>query len=254
MSGGKRDMVSRLHIGTSGWHYSHWRGPFYPQDLQDNKMLGVYARHFRTVEINNSFYRLPRRQTFGSWRDDAPSGFIFSVKASRYITHIKKLHDPKPATRKFFEHVRGLGKKTGPVLFQLPPRWHSDAGRLQTFLETLPRRYRFAFEFRDHTWFNAEVSDLLREFNAALCVYDVAGQQSPKELTASFAYLRLHRPAEKKYSGRYTPPQLRQWLNQCREWLESGARQVFVYFDNDQSGYAALNAMEMQEMAGKSGL
>lgn len=217
-------------------------------------MLGFYVRHFRTVEINNSFYRLPSQQTFGSWRDEAPTGFIFSVKASRYITHMKKLRDPKSATGKFFSHVKGLGKKKGPILFQLPPHWHSDADRLQAFLKALPHRFRFVFEFRDHTWFNAEVSSLLRKLHAALCVYDLAGQQSPKELTTSFAYLRLHGPAEKKYSGRYTRPQLQQWLDLCREWLENSARQVFIYFDNDQSGYAALNAMEMQEMAEKSRL
>lgn len=217
-------------------------------------MLGFYVRHFQTVEVNNSFYQLPSRQTFKAWHDQTPIGFIFAVKASRYITHMKKLRDPEPATEKFFKHVRGLGKKTGPVLFQLPPHWHSNRDRLQAFLDTLPGGYRYAFEFRDPTWFNAEVRDLLNKHHAALCVYDLAGQQSPRELTAKFAYLRLHGPAEQKYSGRYTRPQLRQWLNLCAEWMESGARRVFVYFDNDQSGYAALNAMEMQEMAGKSGL
>ena len=217
-------------------------------------MLGFYIQQFRTVEINTSFYRLPSRQTFQSWHDQAPPGFIFAVKASRYITHMKKLRDPESATENFFTHVRGLGKKTGPILFQLPPHWHCDRDRLHTFLETLPRRYRFAFEFRDPTWFNGEVSDLLKKHNAALCVYDLAGQQSPKELTASYAYLRLHGPAEQKYSGRYTRPQLGQWVDVSAEWLESGARQVFVYFDNDQSGYAALNALELQEMAGKLGL
>lgn len=251
---GDKAMATRLHIGTSGWHYSHWRGPFYPEDLPDDEMLGFYVQHFQTVEINNSFYHLPGRQTFKSWHDQTPAGFLFAVKASRYITHMKKLRNPESATEKFFDHVHGLGKKTGPILFQLPPRWHCDAGRLQAFLETLPQGYRFAFEFRDPTWFTAEVSDLLRKHHAALCVYDLAGQQSPKELTAGFAYLRLHGPAEQKYSGRYTRPQLRQWMDLCAEWLESGARQVFVYFDNDQSGYAALNAAEMQEMAGKTGL
>lgn len=247
-------MASRIHIGTSGWHYSHWRGPFYPKDLPDGEMLRAYVQYFQTVEINTSFYHLPSRQTFKSWRDQTPSGFTFAVKASRYITHMKKLRDPESATGKFFDHVRGLGKKAGPVLFQLPPHWHSNAERLQSFLETLPQGYRFAFEFRDTTWFNAEVGDLLRKHHAALCVYDLAAQQSPRELTANFAYLRLHGPAEQKYSGRYTRPQLREWVNLCAEWLESRARQIYVYFDNDQSGYAALNAAEMQEMTSKSGL
>jgi uncharacterized protein YecE (DUF72 family) len=247
-------MVSRVHIGTSGWHYTHWRGSFYPEDLRDDEMLGFYVQHFQTVEINNSFYHLPSRQTFEFWHDQAPPVFIFAVKASRYMTHMTQLREPESATQNFFTHVRGLGKKTGPILFQLPPRWHNDADRLQAFLETLPRRYRFAFEFRDPSWFNTEVSGLLKKHHAALCVYDLAGQQSPKDLTAGFAYLRLHGPGEQKYSGRYTRPQLRRWLALCTEWLEKGARQVFIYFDNDQSGYAALNALELQEMVRKAGL
>lgn len=244
-------MSDKVHVGTSGWHYSHWRGPFYPEEIKDDEMLDFYAQHFRTVEINNSFYHLPSQQTFQSWRDQVPPGFIFAVKASRYITHMKKLRDPESATEKFFTHVQELKKKIGPVLFQLPPKWHCDQARFKAFLENLPRGYRFAFEFRDTSWFNDEVNSLLKEHNAALCVYDLAGQQSPKELTANYAYLRLHGPAEQKYSGRYTRPQLRNWLELCRKWLEEGARQVFVYFDNDQSGYAALNALELQEMLAK---
>ena len=244
-------MAEKIHIGTSGWHYAHWRGPFYPENIHDDEMLNHYVQHFRTVEINNSFYHLPSQQTFKLWHDQVPDGFIFAVKASRYITHMKKLRDPEMATEKFFTHVQVLDKKTGPILFQLPPNWHCDASRLNGFLEILPRRYHFAFEFRDPTWFSGDIIALLKEYNAALCVYDLAGQQSPKELTANYAYLRLHGPAEQKYSGRYSRPQLREWLDLCAGWLESGARQVFVYFDNDQSGYAALNALEMQEMAGK---
>lgn len=244
-------MAEKVHIGTSGWHYAHWRGPFYPEDIHDDEMLSHYIQHFRTVEINNSFYHLPTRQTFKLWHDQVPSRFTFAIKASRYITHMKKLRDPEAASQKFFDHVGSLGKKAGPILFQLPPHWHCDTNRLKTFLEILPDKYRFAFEFRDTTWFNDDTSALLKEHNAAVCVYDLAGQKSPEKLTADFAYLRLHGPAEQKYSGRYTRPQLRRWLDLCAEWLKTGARQIFVYFDNDQAGYAALNALEMQEMAGK---
>lgn len=247
-------MAPKIHIGTSGWHYSHWRGPFYPENMRDDKMLDFYVQHFQTVEINNSFYRLPSLQTFKLWRGQTPPGFIFAVKASRYITHMKKLRDPESASRKFFAHAEVLERKTGPILFQLPPSWHINVERLEAFLEILPRSHRYAFEFRDPTWFSAEVTDLLKKHHAALCVYDLAGQQSAKELTARFAYLRLHGPAEQKYSGRYTRPQLQKWLDLCIDWLESGAREVFVYFDNDQSGYAALNAVELQKMAAKLGL
>jgi uncharacterized protein YecE (DUF72 family) len=214
-------------------------------------MLNQYVRNFCTVEINNSFYHLPSQQTFKLWHDQVPTGFIFAVKASRYITHMKKLRDPEMAIEKFFAHVQPLGKKTGPILFQLPPNWHCDASRLNDFLKILSGKYHIVFEFRDPTWFNKDVTALLKKYNAALCAYDLAGQQSSIELTADYAYLRLHGPAEQKYSGRYTRPQLRQWLDLCARWLEAGARRVFVYFDNDQSGFAALNALEMQEMAGK---
>ncbi len=212
-------------------------------------MLNHYLQHFHTVEINNSFYHLPSQQTFRLWYDQVPEHFVFAVKASRYITHMKKLRDPEMATKRFFAHVQVLGKKTGPILFQLPPNWHCDANRLKDFLEILPGKYHFAFEFRDPSWLNDDITALLKKHAMAMCVYDLAGRQSPKELTADYAYLRLHGPAEQKYCGRYTRPQLRQWLDLCTRWVENGARQVFVYFDNDQSGYAALNALEMKEMA-----
>lgn len=214
-------------------------------------MLGFYVQHFRSVEINNSFYHLPSSQTFRFWSEQVPPGFTFAVKASRYITHMKKLRDPAEATEKFFTHVEELGKKMGPILFQLPPHWHCDPTRLKDFLETLPDGHRYAFEFRDPSWFNEDVKAQLKRHDAAFCVYDLAGEQSPRVLTANHAYLRLHGPAEQKYSGRYTRPQLREWLQLGAQWLKNGARHVFIYFDNDQAGYAALNALEMQEMAAK---
>lgn len=247
-------MAGRIHVGTSGWHYQHWRGPFYPAGIRAEEMLNYYVRHFQTVEINNSFYHLPSRQTFRLWNEQAPPQFLYAVKASRYITHLKKLNDPAASVEKFFEHASALEKKIGPILFQLPPHWHRDVARLKAFLEALPKGYRCAFEFRDPSWFDAGVDELLKEHNAALCVFDLAGQQSPQSLTANFAYLRLHGPAEQKYAGRYTRQQLHAWLELCGKWINQGARQVFIYFDNDQAGYAALNALEMQEIAAKTNL
>ena len=242
-------MIERIRVGTSGWHYPHWRGPFYPEKMGSAGMLGFYCQRLRTVEINNSFYHLPAKETFHDWREATPPNFIFAAKASRYITHMKKLKDPEEPLQRFLSHAEELGEKLGPILFQLPPRWGCDAGRLRDFLQALPKRHSYAFEFRDPSWFQRGIYALLEQHSAALCVFDLAGQESPRLLTADFAYLRLHGPAEQKYAGRYTRGQLRDWLRCCSNWLAQGAREVFVYFDNDQAGYAALNALELQAIA-----
>lgn len=244
-----KKMAERIQVGTSGWHYAHWLGPFYPENLRADEMLGFYAKRLATVEINNSFYHLPSRETFRMWREATPDGFTFAVKASRYITHMKKLKDPRAALGKFFRHAGQLQEKLGPILFQLPPRWHRNTERLRDFLEILPTGHLYAFEFRDPTWFDEEIYELLRRHGAALCAYDLAGTESPLLLTANFGYLRLHGPSEQKYAGRYTPAQLRRWLTVCEGWLEAGAQRVFVYFDNDQAGFAARNAVELRSMA-----
>jgi uncharacterized protein YecE (DUF72 family) len=211
-------------------------------------MLTFYCQRLDTVEINNSFYQLPEKKTFRGWRQQTPARFLFSVKASRYITHMKKLKDPQQPLRKFLAHARELGPKLGPILFQLPPRWGRDAARLRDFLRTLPTKHDYAFEFRDPSWFHRETYALLEKHNAAFCVFDLAGMTSPKELTADFAYLRLHGPSAFHYQGRYTRRQLAGWLKTIRRWQRQGARTTYVYFDNDQNGYAALNALELASM------
>lgn len=242
-------MPGHIHVGTSGWHYEHWLGPFYPQELKAREMLRFYCQRLRTVEINNSFYHLPAPETFRLWKRETPPDFVFAVKASRYITHMKKLRDPEASLEKFLLHAGELGRKLGPILFQLPPHWGRDALRLRDFLQALPKDRRCAFEFRDTSWFHPETYSLLEQHRAAFCVYDLAGQQSPRVLTADFGYLRLHGPAEFRYAGRYTRAQLRAWLHLAMSWLEQGAREIFIYFDNDEAGYAALNALELQELA-----
>jgi uncharacterized protein YecE (DUF72 family) len=241
-------MAEHLRVGTSGWHYPHWQGRFYPDKMPSAEMLGFYAQRLRTVEVNNSFYHLPPRETFQQWKEKTPPDFAFAVKASRYITHMKKLKDAAQPLETFLRHAEGLGGKLGPILFQLPPRWGRDAARLSEFLRALPPRHHYTFEFRDPSWFHPETYALLEQSNAAFCVFDLAGQESPRLLTADFAYLRLHGPAQQKYAGRYTPAQLRGWLRSALDWIKQGARQVFIYFDNDQAGYAALNALELQAM------
>jgi uncharacterized protein YecE (DUF72 family) len=237
-----------IWVGTSGWHYPHWRGPFYPQGFKNDRMLGFYAERFSAVEINNSFYRLPSEESFRRWRDTTPQEFRFAVKASRFITHMKRLKDPATAVERFLVSASGLGKKLSVILFQLPPRWGHNIPRLKTFLEMLPKQWRYAFEFRDPSWHKRDTYAVLERHGAAFCAFELAGQQSPKILTTTFAYIRLHGPGASKYGGRYSKRQLEAWFSYCNACLGKGATEVFVFFDNDEAGYAALNAQELKRM------
>lgn len=239
-------MTSEIHIGTSGWNYDHWRGPFYPEELPTHQWLDYYSERFHTVEVNNTFYQLPKKSTFRQWREASPAGFIFAVKASRYITHMKKLKEPKESLCNFLENVRLLEDKLGPILFQLPPNWKFNEERLAAFLELLPDEFQYTFEFRDQRWINDRACQLLREKNIALCIYELAGYLSPGEVTADLVYLRLHGPGD-KYQGKYNDETLGKWAETFRQWANQG-KDVYCYFDNDQLGYAAMNALELREM------
>jgi uncharacterized protein YecE (DUF72 family) len=235
-----------VNIGTSGWNYSHWRGTFYPEGLPQKDWLGFYAERLRTVEINNTFYNLPELSTLELWKRSVPPHFLFSVKASRYITHMKKLKDPQQSTERFFERIAVLKEKLGPVLFQLPPRWKRNPERLNGFLELLPADFSYTFEFRDPSWFEQGIYSALRRRQAAFCIYHLAGEMSPKEITADFLYIRLHGPGN-AYQGRYDTETLSGWAGAISTWSRRG-KSVFCYFDNDQNGYAAENALELQSM------
>jgi uncharacterized protein YecE (DUF72 family) len=239
----------RILIGTSGWSYPHWRGPFYPRGLRHASRLAYYAERFDSVEINSTFYRLPERKTLRTWHDAVPGGFIFAVKASRFITHRKKLNAPAPALGSFFRRIEALGEKLGPVLFQLPPRWRCNRERLESFLGLLSRDFRYAFEFRDASWLTQEVYDLLARRDAALCIYELAGYRAPTVATSSLVYVRLHGP-EGPYQGRYDRRALAGWAKTIRAWSAEG-RSVCCYFDNDQLGYAAINALELSHLVGR---
>ena len=238
-------MRGRLFLGTSGWVYPHWRRVFYPATLPQREWLTFYARHFRTVELNNSFYRLPSKAAFRAWRAQVDDGFCFAVKASRFLTHNKKLKDPENALHNFLPRAEVLGRKLGPILFQLPPRWRMNLERLREFLDVLPRRHRYAFEFREPSWNDPHVYDTLRRSNAALCIFELGGYHSPIEVTADFTYVRLHGPGN-KYQGSYPHQTLRNWAERIAGW--QSLRDVYVYFDNDQAGYAAQNALELKRM------
>lgn len=235
-----------LYVGTSGWNYTHWRGLFYPEILPKKKWLGFYSESFRSVEINNSFYVLPGEKSVRVWQKQSPDDFLFSVKASRYITHMKKLKDPEEPVRNFLNRMKALDDKLGPVLFQLPPKWKCNLDRLAAFLNQLPDEGRYTFEFRENSWWNERVLDLLEKKNAAFCIFELAGQQTPKWVTADFVYIRLHGPGG-AYEGLYNRKALAGWAGAISNWKRQG-KTVFCYFDNDEAAYAVQNAGTLIEM------
>lgn len=234
-----------LRIGTSGWHYKHWVGNFYPARLPVSKMLKHYYEHFDTVEINNSFYMLPKVETLRTWRDITPKGFEFAIKASRFLTHNKKLKDPQNALDNFLPRAEALGEKLGPILFQLPPKWRLNLDRLAEFLDALPSHHSYTFEFREPSWLNDKVYELLHKHNAAFCIYELAGFYSPIEITADWTYVRLHGPGG-KYQGSYNDRTLREWAKRIERW-SGKLKSCYVYFDNDQAGFAAKNALTLKK-------
>ena len=240
-------MAGRVYIGTSGWHYKHWCGVFYPENLPVKQQFSFYAQYFDTVELNNSFYRLPSDSTFLAWRENSPPNFLYAVKASRFITHMKKLQDPINSTARFFHGAELLAEKLGPILFQLPPRWKRNLQRLDEFLEALPKNHQYVFEFRDESWLVPEVYRVLRHHNAAFCIHDLASMQMPLEITADFTYLRFHGPGEAKYSGSYPTGSLREWASRIKSWRKD-LSSVYAYCNNDVGGQANRNALTLIEL------
>ncbi len=232
--------MSERWIGTSGYVYPHWRrGVFYPEGLRQKDELGWYAGRFRTVELNNPFYRLPEPESFDRWRDAVPDGFVFAVKASRYITHIKRLRDTAEPVSLFLERASRLGDKLGPLLFQLPPTFHADLGTLRRFLGELPAHYRWVIEFRHPSWHTPEAYETLAAHQAALCI-PVGGRVRPDLVTtAPFAYIRMH--AGEGPGGGFTREQIRWWAGRIRA-LEQAGKDCYVYFNNDPGGHAPRDA------------
>ncbi len=240
--------MPKVWIGTSGWTYKHWAGKFYPQDLSPRRWLEYYARHFDTVELNSPFYRVPKRKTFEGWRERTPEGFVFAVKASRLITHVRKLRGVEEEVRWFFSEVQGLGEKLGPVLFQLPPSLRVTVDGLEGLLGLLPEG-RYAFEFRHPSWFTEEVYEVLSHYDAALCVADSPRFPCERRVTASFLYVRLH-GSQRLYASLYTREELEDWAGFIRRGFEMGVEEAFCYFDNDYEAYAVRNALELLEILG----
>ncbi|KRD10362.1 hypothetical protein ASE21_11675 [Flavobacterium sp. Root901] len=235
-----------IHIGTSGWAYKHWRGTFYPLDVKLKDQFSYYQKMFNTVEINNTFYGMPADATFQNWESQVSDDFVYIIKANRFITHLKKLQDPEDSLLIFMEKVKFLEKKLGAVLFQLPPSLKLDLELLEDFLLALSTKNRYVFEFRNTSWYTSETYQLLEKYNCAFCIYELAGHISPIQVTADFVYVRLHGPGHSKYQGSYSIEILKEWADQCSEWLKT--KDVFVYFDNDEKGYAAFNALELKKL------
>jgi uncharacterized protein YecE (DUF72 family) len=231
----------QLRIGTSGYQYDHWKGTFYPRDLRRDAWFAHYAERYDTVEINNTFYHLPQARTFDAWREQAPPGFRYVLKFSRYGSHLKKLKDPAATIAAFLERAERLKSFLGPILVQLPPHWHADPGRLESFLDAAPCSRRWAIEFRDPSWLCAEVYAILREHRAALCIHDMIDDH-PRLVTADWTYLRFHGPGP---GGNYAAPALSGAARRIRRHLDGG-RDVYAYFNNDRHGYAVRNAADLR--------
>jgi uncharacterized protein YecE (DUF72 family) len=230
-----------LQVGTSGWIYPHWKGTFYPAGLAEKAFLDYYAQRFSTVEINYSFYKLPSQENFAHWAAATPSNFTFAVKASRYLTHLKKLKDPTEPLQRFFTSVAGLDGKLGPVLFQLPPHWKKNLERLAAFTAALPPGPRYAFEFRDPSWLSDDVYTLLSAHQTALVLSDYRSLPLPLTLTTNFTYIRLH--GGKNGPG-YTAEELAVWAKRVNSYRSNGI-DVYVYFNNDPGANAPRDAQSL---------
>ncbi|MFP4497825.1 MAG: DUF72 domain-containing protein [Vulcanimicrobiota bacterium] len=239
---------ARVRIGTSGWHYDHWIGKFYPDNMKKKNELEFFSEYFDTVEINNSFYQVPSDKTLNNWQKTVPDDFLFAFKANRYTTHMKKLKDPGKSIPTLIHSLKQLAGNLGPILFQLPPNFGFNGERLNNFLKELPEKYNYAFEFRDPDWFRDETYQLLSEYNSAFCIYDMPGMETPREITANWVYIRMHGP-EKKYEDRYTNHQLSGWAGALNTWKDQG-KDIYCYFNNDKAGYAVENARALKEMLG----
>lgn len=237
----------KIHIGCSGWNYPHWRGRFYPEAQAPGQWFDFYAAVFNTVEINNTFYRLPTAKTFKAWGAKAPDRFIYAVKANRYLTHLKKLKEAKAPLKKLLDRARLLEEHLGPILYQLPPRWRFDRARLESFLDLLPEDLQHVFEFRDQSWMVEEVFELLDERGVSVCAHDLPGLKVPRRAAGPVAYVRFH-GAKEKYRGGYPEPTLRSWWRWMEQQVQRG-RGLYVYFNNDAEAHAVRDARALMRKA-----
>jgi uncharacterized protein YecE (DUF72 family) len=235
-------------VGTSGWIYRHWaNGVFYPAGLPQSRWFAHYASVFDTVEINNSFYRLPSEAACDHWREQAPDGFAYAVKANRYLTHVRRLGDCAEPLERFLERARRLGPALGPILYQLPPRWKANVERLEEFATLLDRHadLQHVFEFRDPRWLVEPVRDILVRHGLSFCIYHLPDVPCPPWVTGPVVYIRFHGSGV-RYGGRYPAAELATWAALIRDLAAS--RPAYIYFNNDADGHAVRNALELRQM------
>jgi len=243
-------MTGTVRIGCSGWIYRHWRELFYPAKLAQHRWFAHYSETFETVELNTSFYHLPKPETFAKWRDQAPPGFRFAVKAPRFITHMKKLKDCSEPVEEFLGRARNLGGTIGPVLYQLPPRWALNLERLEEFIALLPRDLAHVFEFREKSWMSDAVLELLDARGVSFCAHDMGGLATPRWAAGPVAYVRFH-GGTGKYVGRYSEGALLAWT----DWIVAearGGRDIWCYFNNDIGGHAIHDALTLRAMVAQA--
>jgi uncharacterized protein YecE (DUF72 family) len=239
--------MERIFIGTSGWSYKSWRGPFFPNEVMIKHHLQFYTTQFDSAELNGVFYRTPTPAAVRGWRDNTPDDFVFAWKASKFITHWKRLSGKSRNSLALIEQrLKILGSKAGPVLFQLPPRFTANPERLDSFMKLVPKRWRVSFEFRHDSWYCAEVFKLLRKHDVALCISDHADAPAPWQITAPFVYVRGHGPTG-RYKGHYSDKTLRGWAKKIHGW-KRGGKDVYIYFDNDQKSAAPADALKLIQM------
>jgi uncharacterized protein YecE (DUF72 family) len=241
--------VARIRIGCSGWNYKAWADRFYPAGLPPSRWLSHYVGVFDTVEVNNTFYRLPARDTFAAWRRQTPPGFCIAVKASRYLTHLKALRDPAPPLALLFERARGLGPRLGPMLYQLPPRLALDLPRLDTFLAALPRVRTHGLpviEFRHPSWYVPETFARLEKRGVSLCLHDHRDGPYAGSWTGPAVYVRFHGTSG-RYAGRYDRDALARWADRLTRAAARG-QDVYAYFNNDPDAAAPENAQMLKAL------
>lgn len=238
-------------MGCSGWIYPHWRGRFYPEKLAVKRWFAFYAEHFDTVEINNSFYRLPKPETFDGWATQAPPGFRYAVKANRFLTQAKKLKDCEEPMARMMPAFRHLGETLGPVLYQLPPRFKINLERLEAFLELVSKDVVNVFEFREKSWYDDRVFALLERYGASFCAHDMPGSDSPDLAVGPVAYVRFH-GGEGKYWGRYSEERLLRWTDWMMAQVRAG-RELWAYFNNDAEAHAIHDALTLKAMLRQAG-
>ncbi len=234
-----------VRIGTSGWIYKHWRGIFYPETLPQREWFQFYSKTFATVEVNNSFYRLPSEAAFDAWREQAPKGFVYAVKASRYLTHMRKLSNPEDPLQRFFERADHLRETLGPVLYQLPPHWRANFERFEYFLSVLPKGYTHVVEFREQSWMVEDIFNLLERYGVSHCIHDMHPLEVPVRVTAPPVYVRFH--GNIHHGGDYELDTLKTWAKRIENWRDQGL-DVYAYFNNDVGGFAIKNARELKEL------